>query len=307
MKTTKLFCFLVLGMLLLNGCETPVSITLPHSENVKVIEGWIENNQYPTVVVSNSLSYYSTIDINAILSSVDTTAIVRVSDDMGNTEQLQRAHSLEHVFGVLGILQQKPLLYVGKQIKGVPGHTYTLYVESAGKIYTAQTNIPTHTVQVDSFVLKKPFDVDTAGILRIYFHDPAETYDCYRFFLKLKDIDVTYSQILTGTFDDLTFNGLTGSYEMLRSPISNISMPNMTQQQREDYYRSTFRRGDIIFVKSTLTDKATQEYWFPLQTDMSMGMTPFLTPGTYTTNIEGENVTGIWSGYHARYDTVKFE
>jgi len=81
----------------------------------------------------------------------------------------------------------------------------------------------------------------------------------------------------------------------------------MSQQQREDYYRSTFRPGDIIYIKSTLTDKATKEYWFPLQTDISMGMNPFLTPGTYPTNIEGENITGIWSGYNARYDTVEYK
>jgi hypothetical protein len=152
-----------------------------------------------------------------------------------------------------------------------------------------------------------PVGVDTMATLRIYFHDPAETYDCYRFFLKLHDIDLVYSQIYTGTFDDLTFNGLTGSYEMLRSPVSNFSIPGMSQQERKDYYRSYFLKGDIIYVKSTLTDNATQKYWFPLQTDVSMGMTPFLTPGTYHTNIEGKNVTGIWSGYHARYDTIRFE
>lgn len=306
MKTTKIFYAVIVLLLLSNSCETPISITLPHSENVKVIEGWIENDQYPIVVVSNSMSYYSTIDIDAILSSVDTTAIVRISDDMGNMEQLQRKHSLEHIFGALGLLRQNPLVYVGEQIKGVPGHTYTLYVESKGEIYTSQTTIPLHTVQVDSFGLQTLFN-DTMATLRIYFSDPAESFDCYRFFLKLKGIDIIYSQIFSGTFDDLTFNGLTGSYEMLRNPLSNMLLSGMSQQQREDYYRSTFRPGDIIYVKSTLTDKATKEYWFPLQTDISMGMTPFLMPGTYPTNIEGENVTGIWSGYHARYDTVEYK
>ena len=306
MKATKIIYAVTILMLLSNSCETPISITLPYSQNVKVIEGWIENDQYPIVVVSNSMSYYSTIDMETILSSVDTAAIVRISDDMGNTEQLQRKHTLEHLFGALGLLQQNPLVYVGEQIKGIPGHTYTLYVESKGNIYTSQTTIPLNTVEIDSFALQTLFN-DTMATLRIYFTDPAQSYDCYRFFLKLKDLDIVYSQIFTGTFDDLTFNGLTGSYEMLRSPMSNLSIPGMSQQQREDYYRSTFRPGDIIYIKSTLTDKATKEYWFPLQTDISMGMNPFLTPGTYPTNIEGENITGIWSGYNARYDTVEYK
>ncbi len=306
MKTIKIICAVVILMLLSNSCETPISITLPHSENVKVIEGWIENDQPAIVVVSNSLSYYSDVDLEAIMASVDTNAIVRISDDMGNTEQLQRKHSLEHIFGAFGLLQQMPLIYVGEQIKGVPGHTYTLYVESKEEIYTSQTSIPLNTVQVDSFRLQTLFS-DTMATLRIYFSDPAASFDCYRFFLKLKDIDLIYSQIFTGTFDDLTFNGLTGSYEMLRSPMSNMLSSGMSQQEREDYYRSTFKKGDIIYVKSTLTDEATKKYWFPLQTDVTMGMNPFLTPGTYQTNIEGKNVTGVWSGYHARYDTVEFK
>jgi hypothetical protein len=305
-----IFHFFTAILFIFNSCETPISITLPHSENVKVIEGWIENDQPAIVVISNSLSYYSDVNLEAIMASVDTNAIVRISDDMGNTERLLRKldleHSIKHPFGAYGLLTQIPLTYIGEQIKGIPGHTYTLYIESKGEIYTSQTTIPLNTVQVDSFGLQTLFN-DTMATLRIYFSDPAESFDCYRFFLKLKDLDLVYSQIFTGTFDDLTFNGLTGSYEMLRSPMSNLSIPGMSQQQREDYYRSTFRKGDIIYVKSTLTDKATKEYWFPLQMDVSMGMNPFLTPGTYPTNIEGENVTGIWSGYHARYDTVEYK
>ena len=129
MKTIKIICAVVILMLLSNSCETPISITLPHSENVKVIEGWIENDQPAIVVVSNSLSYYSDVDLEAIMASVDTNAIVRISDDMGNTEQLQRKHSLEHIFGAFGLLQQMPLIYVGEQIKGVPGHTYTRFFD----------------------------------------------------------------------------------------------------------------------------------------------------------------------------------
>ncbi len=301
----SVFCLL---LIFISGCETPISLTIPNKEDTKVIEGWIENDQTATVVISRSIPYTSKIDLNAIYSSVDTAAIVRVSDDMGNTEQLQLGFSVDHIYGVLG------KAYVGKTIKGIPGHTYTLYVESQGKIYTAKTIIPVNTVQVDSFALFRQF-TDTTATLRIFFTDRAHSYDCYRFFLKLyipdkpnfPDSDLHYAQIFSGTFDDLTFNGLSVSYEMLRNSQSNLPFSGMTQAQREDYYRSTFRKGDVIHVKSTLTDKATQDYWFPLQTDISMGMNPFLTPGTYPTNIEGENVSGIWSGYNATYDILPFD
>lgn len=282
------------------GCETPISLTIPNKESTKVIEGWIENDQSPVVVISRSLSYYSSINLSSILSSIDTTAIVKVSDDMGNTETLKLGFSLDHLFGVMG------KAYIGNSIKGIPGHTYTLYIESGGKIYTAQTTIPLNTVQIDSFRLFQQF-TDTTATLRVFFTDKADTYDCYRFFLMIKDLDLYYAQIFSGTFDDLTFNGLSASYEMMRSPQSNLPISGSTKEERENYYRVTFRKGDVIYVKSSLTDKATQDYWFPLQTDISMGMNPFLTPGTYLTNIEGENVSGVWSAYHVRYDTIRYE
>ncbi|MDR0605910.1 MAG: DUF4249 domain-containing protein [Bacteroidales bacterium] len=287
------------------GCETPISLTIPNKESTKIIEGWIENDKPPVVVISRSLSYYSNINLSSMLSSIDTAAIVKVSDDMGNTEQLKLGLSIDHIFGALG------KAYVGNTIKGIPGHTYSLYIETDGNIYTAQTTIPLNTVQIDSLRLFRQFS-DTTATLRVFFTDKANSYDCYRFFLMITNASIRYSdpcfsQIFSGTFDDLTFNGLSASYEMLRSPPSNLPISGRTREERENYYRATFRKGDIIYVKSALTDKATQDYWFPLQTDISMGMNPFLTPGTYPTNIQGENVSGIWSAYHVRYDTIQYD
>jgi hypothetical protein len=302
MKTIKERYIIILCFCLafLQGCETPISLTIPNKESTKIIEGWIENDTPPIVVVSRSLSYYSSINLNSLLSSVDTTAIVKVSDDMGNTEQLRLGMNMDHIFGIMG------KAYIGRTIKGKPGHTYTLYVESGGNIYTAQTTIPVNTVQIDSFKLFKQFN-DTTASLRVFFTDKANSYDCYRFFLKIQGLDQYYSQIFSGTFDDLTFNGLSGSYEMMRSPPSNLPLSGQSREERENYYRATFRKGDVIHIKSTMTDKATQDYWFPLQTDIAMGMNPFLTPGTYPTNINGENVSGVWSGYHVRYDTIRYD
>jgi len=300
MKSSKKYIWLLVGVIFL-GCETPISIEIPNKGKTKIIEGWIENDQPAVVIVSNSLPYFSKIDTAAIFASIDRTATVKITDDMGNSEQLQLGFSLDHIFGVLGGA------YVGKNIKGIPGHTYTLYVESGGKTYTSQTYIPDTKVQIDSFELRKFPNVDTAAMLRMYFHDNPNTYDCYRFFLKIKDLDLIYSQIVTGTFDDLTFNGIYGSYELMRRPMSNLSFSGQTQEEWENYNRPTFRKGDIIYIKSTMTDVATQKFWFPLQTDIALGMNPMSTPEIYPTNIEGENVTGIWSGYNVRYDTVKFE
>jgi hypothetical protein len=78
----------------------------------------------------------------------------------------------------------------------------------------------------------------------------------------------------------------------------------MTREEREEFYRSTFRRGDTVIVRSTLIDVDSYKYWFTMQLDM--GGSPMMEPGVHKTNLKGNNVTGIWSGYHARYDTIVF-
>jgi hypothetical protein len=337
----RLFSYSLIFLFTFLSCETPISVKIPGMEDTKVIEGWIENDKPAVVVISKSLAYFSGVSVETILTSIDTNAIVKISDDMGNTEELQRLlyldilkdypallpdllldHSFMY-FIISGISPnpidalsdplvlfqklagQRHFAYIGKTIKGIPGHRYFLHVESGEKIYSAETEIPLSTVEVDSFAFYKRGN-DTTATLRIFVTDKADSYDCYRFFLKIDNLDWHFEQIYMGAFDDLTFNGLSASYEMLRSPQANIGISGMSQAAREDYYRVTFRKGDVIHIKSTLTDKAAIDYWFPLQTDIAMGSNPFMTPGTYISNIKGENVTGIWSGYHARYDTMRF-
>ena len=93
----------------------------------------------------------------------------------------------------------------------------------------------------------------------------------------------------------------------MRTPVSNLSFSSMSREERREYYRYLFKPGDTIYVRSALTDIHTYKYWFALQLDMeSGGMNPLVMPGHYKTNLVGKNVTGIWSGYHARYDTIVF-
>lgn len=300
---SRTFVSLVIAAVLMFGtsCETPISLEIPGHINPLIIEGWIENGKPAQVVVSNSISYYSEIDLKKIIKSIDTTAIVSVSDAYGNSEQLHLGLSVDHLFGVMG------KVFVGKNIRGKAGERYFLRVETHGKIYTAETVIPSTPVLLDSIYLNIKKPEDTAALIRVFFHDKAEEFNCYRFFTQIKGLDLCFSQVSIGTFDDLTFNGLSLNFELLRTPVSNMMIANMSQEEYDDYYRASFRKGDLIYVKSTTTDEKTKNYWSSLQTEISAGQNPFVTPGTHPTNIEGENVSGIWSGYHARYDTLEFK
>ena len=310
----KKIAIILAGAMLFSACETPISMQLPEKAGSTVIEGWIENGKTPTVAVSHSLSYYSTIDLNTIFNSVDTAAMVIITDDMGNSETLQLGFSNEHIFGMLG------RVYVGKTLTGAAGHTYNLYVKtSAGNEYTAQTYIPENTVQIDSmkFMINDPA-TDTLLPLRLFIKDNPNAYDCYRFFVNISNLKINWSLFLSGfrdyfspasngCFDDLTFNGQNIVFDLMRTPASNLSFSNMSREERREYYRSAFKPGDTVHIRSALCDIHTYKYWFTLQMDMeSGGMNPMVVPGHYKTNLVGENVTGIWSGYHARYDMIVF-
>lgn len=293
--------FTIIACCLLTACETPISISLPKHEQTTVIEGWIENDKTATVIISLSRPYYSKTTVDSILSCIQTNATVTITDsNTGKTEQLHLGTTSEHIYGILG------RAYVGDSIKGIAGHTYLLHIENNGKIYDASTYIPKNKVQIDSMYFNRPSSHES--FIRILFTDPADEFNCYRFLTKVKDEDPVFSQVGIGTFDDLTFNGLQLNFELTRMPYSNII--SLYYNDFEDVKSSAmYPRGSTIFVKSCMIDKATKSYWFALQIDLSMGSNLFTTPGVYRTNIKelhGGNVTGIWSGYHARYDTLNF-
>ncbi len=283
--------------LLFAGCETPIEIDLPEHQQVAVIEGWIENGQPAIVAISISRPYYSTTSMDSILKSIQTNAKVTVTDsNTGVSEQLTLGKTNDHIYGVLG------KAYLGKKIKGEPGHTYLLHVENNGKRYDASTQIPMHGVRLDSLY----FSRKGHSFLRILFTDHAGEFNCYRFLTKVKGQEPTFTQVYIGTFDDLTFDGKQLNFELTRMPYSNLL--GIDYKTLDDLKNATmFKKGDVVYVKSTTTDIATKNFWFALQMDLAMTNNMMVSPGVYQTNIresEGRTVSGIWSGYHARYDTI---
>ena len=283
--------------LLFAGCETPIEIDLPEHQQVAVIEGWIENGQPAIVAISISRPYYSTTSMDSILKSIQTNAKVTVTDsNTGVSEQLTLGKTNDHIYGVLG------KAYLGKKIKGEPGHTYLLHVENNGKRYDASTQIPMHGVRLDSLY----FSRKGHSFLRILFTDHAGEFNCYRFLTKVKGQEPTFTQVYIGTFDDLTFDGKQLNFELTRMPYSNLL--GIDYKTLDDLKNATmFKKGDVVYVKSTTTDIATKNFWFALQMDLAMTNNMMVSPGVYQTNIresEGRTVSGIWSGYNARYDTI---
>ena len=153
---------LLLSTLLFVSCEKVIDIDLKDSKSSIVIEGEInEGDSLHTIRITKSSLFGGSNTFPNVKG-----AVVTISDDQGNSEVLTEVSE-----GIYSSTQFK--------VKGVEGRTYSLNVESEGKVYTSSSTIPKR-VNLDYILLidnnfagngaKTPVPVrqDPAGIQNNY-------------------------------------------------------------------------------------------------------------------------------------------
>src|SRR4051812_10648180 len=113
-------------------CTPDPSFHIQPYEPKLVIDGSIEQNDFPRVTLSYSDSYFVDIDSTSIRQLLATTAKVTVSD--GVQDEVLTLKRNNNFF--------PPYVYQGTSLKGQVGKIYKLKVEIKGETYTAQTTIP---------------------------------------------------------------------------------------------------------------------------------------------------------------------
>lgn len=114
---------------LLSSCTKVIDANLGESPALLVIEGAVPDSAKPWVRVTRLIDVDRDNDFPGV-----TGAVVTITDDAGNTTQLQ---------------QSAQGTYFGNDIIGTPGRTYNLRVELDGKVYTATSTMP-QKVYIDS-------------------------------------------------------------------------------------------------------------------------------------------------------------
>ena len=153
---------LLLSSLLFVSCEKVIDIDMKDSKSTIVIEGEInEGDSLHTIRITKSSLFGGSNTFPNVKG-----AVVTIYDDQGNSEVLTEVSE-----GVYSSIQFK--------IKGIEGRTYSLNVESEGKVYTSSSTIPKR-VNLDYILLidnnfagngaKTPVPVrqDPAGIQNNY-------------------------------------------------------------------------------------------------------------------------------------------
>jgi len=287
-KFILLFLILTGSSFIFQSCEKDITLDLPKAEDKIVVEGWIENGQCASVILSRNSSYFDPINQSTIQHMFNVDAVVTVREiETGTQEVLVKTLNLQTI---------PPVMYKGSTLKGKLNHHYSLTIAIDGKELTASTSIK-DTVPLDStwFIIEPRYD--TLGLLWIKFQDPPEPGNYYRVFTKRLSKDKSFIPVWGSVYDDAFFNGELIEYAFYKG--TNFYAPTPTDETAADYY---FQIGDTIVTKFSVVDKVHFDFWRTYENAVFSGGNPFATPSTIFSNITGG--LGVWGGYASVYDTI---
>ena len=294
----KFSTFFLIAAILLVSCQTEIEVTVPEYYNKLVVEGYIENDEYPMVSLYRSAPYFSTMSLEYLMDSiVIQDAKVFVTSNKGETQELTLMFS-----------PQAPLYlaYRGFGFKGELNTSYTLRIEWNGKVYTSETSIK-NTFDLDSVYFTPTFgheQIDSVANLQIAMTDDGAPDNYYQFKVKIHSKDKGFPDRLwvatiPAAFDNSPFRGTSFNYEIVRGNPSTMMLPEMTERELRRYMRMNYRVGDTVFLKYAILDEPAFRFWMSANGEITFGQNPFMSPSPIISNIQcntGEKCLGVWCG-----------
>ncbi len=223
-RKLSLALFVCAVTLLVSSCQDEIQVDLRSVPPMVVIEGVIREGTQAEVLITKTKDFSDNTEYLPV-----TDAVVTISDDAGNDEQL--------VCNASG-------KYVATTIEGVQRREYHLTVRYDGQTYTATTKMPP-VVALDSLTLFKFPMVDYWDPM-VHFRDPAgEENQYYRFVI-----------------------GINGEYPRFRDRYISaefvdgnvIHQPLFVRYQNESIEDDPIKKGDLITVEMRCLDKGTYKF-----------------------------------------------
>lgn len=274
------------------GCEKKVDFRLHDQPDKLVVEGIIENDQPPIVILSKSVSYFSKISADILNNSFVHGAEVVVSNGSLTHKLKEYSRSLGNNISLYYYSVDSSNLSTA--FVGQLNHQYSLKIVSGGKEYTATTTIPDLTKKIDSVWWKKPpvTSDSTKVIVMVRATDPPGFGDYIRYYTKTNK-EPFYPPV-NSTFDDYFIDGTTYELQVDKGVDRNLSV---------DFDENFFRRGDTVGLKLSNIDKATYDFWRTMEFSYASVGDPFSSPTKVLSNIKGDAL-GYFGGYASQYRTI---
>jgi hypothetical protein len=270
------YFYIMLLCLFLFSCEEKSDYFSGFTSTI-IVEGKIELNGYPKVILTRNIPYYAQIDSADLIKMVLRQAKVTVSDGEKTEILTLKFNSKEF----------PPYYYQGNELIGKAGKTYYLTIDYGKIQLTATTTIP-NPVSLDSVWFKPNSPGDSLGKIYALLQDDPEQHNYYRIYTKIRSKQTEYYPTLISTYDDKFFNGKDYTIQLSKGPESYLDLKNVIYD---------YTQGDTVYVKIATIEKAVFDFWAGYKNEVVNGANPFASSyHVIKSNIVGDG-KGIWAGY----------
>jgi hypothetical protein len=287
--------WLIASLVFLTACEKKIDFELERSEPKLVVEATIENGEYPVVILTRSLNFFSKISAQELANSFVHNAEVDISD--GSSTHRLKEYLLPLGGGYSLSYYSVDSASIAAGFKGRLNTPYTLKILAEGETYNAQTRIPSLTKRVDSIWWKPVPTNDTAKkndvVVMVRVTDPKGYGDYVRYWTKRNA--ERFLPGFTSVYDDLVIDGTT--YDLPVDPGIDRNAEDPFSDDR------AFKKGDTVTLKLSNIDRATYDFWRTMEYTYSSIGNPFSTPVKVLGNINN-GALGYFGGYASQYRTI---
>ena len=254
------------------------------SEQMLVVDGWIDDGGFPVVMVSLTVPVSTeSTDLNDLGQYVARMATVKVSDG-------------ENTVVLTGMRDKRyfpPYIYTTGHLRGESGKTYTLDVSYKGLTASATTTIP-QKVELDALECVKTESSDTLYSILASFRDDLSEHRRYKVFVMTeKGGETVFSPSFMGLYDNSAFP----------SSDQQIHIYPATATEGSDM-RIHFPGSQTVQVKFCTLDEDAYEYWKSFENVHTLSRNP-LFPTTYNLSSNVRGGLGLWAGYGAAFYSVE--
>lgn len=261
------------------GCS---EVNLPQSPQQIVVEGWAEDGGRPVVIVTTTVPVSDEYrDMDELREHVVRWATVRISD--GDEEVVLSGRKDNDYF--------PPYVYSKDTYRVKAGKTYSIKVEYGGRVLTSSVTVPERK-PLEYIRVERADGENDAFRLVAGLKDNPETVDRYKFFVKREKEDSSYLSSFLGYIDDVALN----------DPVEEIPVYN-GMRIISNSFNQYFSPSDVVYVKFSVLDDQTWQYWSDYEEITSLSRNPFFPVSSrIRTNVKGGY--GYWAGFGSTYYKV---
>ena len=304
---------------ILFSCRKEISLDFPTVDEKLVVQGAIEPEFPPYIILTRNQGYFETIDNSTYNNLFVSNAEIMVIKVNGN----ETVDSIE-------LFQQIDTIPIYTNLScpqdfSEEGYRYDLHIKWNNQIITSTTTIP-YSTDLDSIWVEKTEDINDKKFkcdIRAIYTDPdtlgnnilirskrtqhyiRDTVSAFPADTIKSDVDP--SLLLVDCGPDVLING--ESFETyFPRPSGEGGFPGGSY--RGDHYKtykdttteqkdSVFTPHDIVLLKFCQVDLASMKFWRGVVRNSTSGGNPFSEPMNLVSNINGG--LGSWTGYGTKY------